>query len=63
MKYKVGDKVKIIKRLHGHNFLIGEIVTIDAVYFRDYVAYIEKSRYWITDEEVVPLDFKKLKIL
>jgi hypothetical protein len=63
MKYKVGDKVKIIKRLHGHNFLIGEIVTIDAVGRKDYVACRGKVGYWITDSEVAPFTFKKLKIL
>ena len=31
-KYKVGDKCKVVKRLHGHEFEIGEKVTIRNCY-------------------------------
>ena len=29
MKFKVGDKVKVIAKKHGHGFNIGEIVKIE----------------------------------
>ena len=36
MKFKVGDKVKVIAKKHGHGFNIGEIVKIEEISDRDY---------------------------
>jgi len=53
MKYKVGDKVRIIKKVHGHGFNIGEIVTINKVGSDDYdVSNDNNDAYWVNDREV-----------
>jgi len=53
--YKVGDKVRVIDRTHGHGFEIGEEVTIDQVYRedKDYrCSNSERDFWWLTEEEV-----------
>lgn len=48
IKYKVGDKVKIIADSNSHGFLIGEIVTIEKVDNRFY----EVANYYIPETDV-----------
>ena len=56
--YKVGDKVRVIDRIHGHEFEIDEEVTIDQVYRedKDYrCSNSERDFWWLTEEEVEPI--------
>lgn len=48
MKYKVGDKVKIIADSNSHGFLIGEIVTIEKIDNRFY----EVANYYVPETDV-----------
>ena len=41
MKFKVGDKVKVIAKKHGHGFNIGEIVKIETIN----VVHLKKTNY------------------
>lgn len=61
MKFKVGDRVKVIARKHGHKFAIGEIVKIDEVSDRDYkCSSLEKNElWWLRDDEVAEVKFTK----
>lgn len=43
MKYKKGDKVKIIAKSNDHGFNIGEVVTIDEVRETSYKASNEED--------------------
>ena len=36
MKFKVGDRVRVVAKKHGHRFDIGEIVKIEEISDRDY---------------------------
>lgn len=46
MKFKVGDKVKVIAEKRGHEFDIGEIVKIEEVSDRDYkCSSLKKTNY------------------
>lgn len=45
MKFKVGDEVKVIARIHGHHFNIGEIVKIIRVKNGFYVCMSSKKGY------------------
>ena len=56
MKYKAGDKVKIIASKHGHEFDIGEIVRIAEVYSDNYKAdYLDGHDFWwVEDDEIEP---------
>lgn len=61
MKFKVGDKVKVIAKKHGHKFAIGEIVKIDEISDRDYkCSSLEKNElWWLRDDEVAEVKFTK----
>lgn len=50
-KFKIGDKVEIIAKKHGHNFNIGDIVEICTVGKDDYNARNAKANWWITADE------------
>lgn len=53
MKYKVGDKVVITERKHGHQFSIGETVKIVNKTSYDYCAKNESGKlWWIMDDEI-----------
>lgn len=53
MKYKVGDKVVIRERKHGHQFSIGETVKIEKKTYYDYYAKNESGKgWWIMDDEI-----------
>lgn len=61
MKFKVGDKVKVIAEKHGHNFDIGEIVRIEEVGDRDYeCSSLKKNElWWMEEDEFVEWKFTK----
>lgn len=61
MKFKVGDKVKVIAKKHGHEFAIGEIVKIEEVSDRDYkCSSLKKNElWWMEEDEFVEWKFTK----
>ena len=60
MKFKVGDKVKVIAEKHGHGFNIGEIVKIEEISDRDYkCSSLEKNELWWMGED----EFTKVKFI
>lgn len=61
MKFKVGDKVKVIAKKHGHEFAIGEIVKIEEVSDRDYkCSSLKKNElWWMGEDEFVEWKFTK----
>lgn len=61
MKFKVGDRVKVIARKHGHCFDIGEVVKIEEVGRADYrCSSLERyAIWWLGDDEVAEVKFTK----
>lgn len=60
MKFKVGDKVKVIAEKRGHEFDIGEIVKIEEISDRDYkCSSLEKNELWWMGED----EFTKVKFI
>lgn len=61
MKFKVGDKVKVIAKKHGHHFNIGEIVKIEYTSEYDYTCKsLKNNDYWnLGDDEIVKVKFTK----
>lgn len=61
MKFKVGDKVKVIAEKHGHEFDIGEIVRIEEVSDRGYkCSSLKKNElWWMGEDEFVEWKFTK----
>lgn len=61
MKFKVGDKVKVIAKKHGHCFDIGEVVKIKEVGRADYrCSSLERyTIWWLGDDEVAEVKFTK----
>ena len=63
--YKVGDEVRVVKEIHGHEFDIDEVVTIVEVSptgVRDVVDYrcnSENNSWWLRKEEFEPLKEEK----
>lgn len=56
MKFKVGDKVRIARKIHAHDFDIGDIVKIVDTYEQDNIQYYgEKSgeylKFWFSEDE------------
>lgn len=54
MKYKVGDKVRIVSCEYGHGFNLGDIVKISKVGETDYEAIKNGESWYVDDEEVEP---------
>jgi hypothetical protein len=54
MKYKVGDKVKVVAMKCGHQFDIGEVITIHKVNDYDYCASNGKEMWYMQDSEIEP---------
>ena len=56
----VGDKVKVIKHKYGHEFEIGQIVTIKVIDQRDggyeCVGETNPMMWWLWPEEFEPLN-------
>jgi len=53
-KFKVGDKCKVVKQLHGHEFEIGEKVTIRKCYPDEDTPHYEcinGTRFWYLEDE------------
>ena len=61
MKFKVGDKVKVIAKKHGHGFNIGEIVKIEEISDRDYkCSSLKKDKlWWMGEDEFIKVKFIK----
>lgn len=60
MKFKVGDKVRVVAKKHGHRFDIGEIVKIEEISDRDYqCSSLEKNESWWMEED----EFTKVKFI
>jgi len=61
MKFKVGDKVKVIAKRHGHEFDIGEIVKIEEVSNGGYkCSSLKKNKlWWMGEDEFVEWKFTK----
>lgn len=61
MKFKVEDKVKVIAKIHGHHFDIGEIVKIEHASENTYVCKsLKNNNYWsLRDDEIVKVKFTK----
>lgn len=61
MKFKVGDRVKVIARKHGHCFDIGKVVNIKEVNHEGYVcSSLERNKiWWLRDDEVAEVKFTK----
>ena len=60
MEFKVGDKVRVVAKKHGHRFDIGEIVKIEEISDRDYqCSSLEKNELWWMGED----EFTKVKFI
>lgn len=61
MKFKVGDKVRVVAKKHGHRFDIGEIVKIEKISDRDYqCSSLEKNElWWMGEDEFTNVKFIK----
>lgn len=60
MKFKVGDKVKVIAKRHGHEFDIGEIVKIEEVSGGYKCSSLKKNKlWWMGEDEFVEWKFTK----
>ncbi len=64
MKFKVGDKVRVIAKRHGHGFNIGEIVKIEEISDRDYTcsSLKENELWWMGEDEFTKVKFTKLDL-
>lgn len=51
IKFKIGDKVEITARNHGHHFNIGDIVEICSINKGNYNARGPKANWWICADE------------
>lgn len=54
MKFKKGDKVRIISNVSMHHFKIGEVVTIKSIDNEYYLAYGDSWHWYINDSECEP---------
>ena len=61
MKFKVGDKVRVIAKRYGHGFNIGEIVKIEEISDRDYTcsSLKENELWWMGEDEFTKVKFTK----
>lgn len=56
MRFKKGDKVRIINNESCHDFKIGGIVTIESINRPYYSAYsIDEETWWFADSECEPI--------
>lgn len=61
MKFKQGDKIKILRSLHGHEYPIGSIRTIDRIDSDGYI--FTSGPYFVKADEIKLVNGKKEKIL
>ena len=61
MEFKVGDKVRVVAKKHGHRFDIGEIVKIEEIDDRNYkCSSLKKDElWWMREDEFVKVKFTK----
>lgn len=52
MKYKAGQKVKVINRINGHKFQLNEVVTIIIVSDSSYTCGNNTDKWNLTEDEV-----------
>lgn len=58
-KFNVGDKVRVVHKLYGHDFSIGDIVTISSVNDFDYTCSGPNNKKWfLRDHELEPAKCK-----
>ena len=67
MKYKVGDKVRVINNSNDNQFKIGEIVTITHLYENTdnptashYKANSNNDSWWVNDNNIEPFNYKDM---
>ena len=63
MRYRVGDRVKIVDNLHEHEFRIGEVVTIQTIEDEDYKASNGEDYWWVQDEELEAVPDNKPEVV
>lgn len=62
MKFKEGQKVRVVSQKHGHLFDLGDIVTIKFAYPSSnrgkggYSCELNGKIWWLTDEELEEID-------
>lgn len=63
-KFKVGDKVRVVARHNGHEFNIGDIVTITNCNRKDNdYECIDDTDYWfLTESEIEPVKPRQLEL-
>lgn len=57
-KFKAGDRARVVKEIHGHDFAIGDNVTIESIdpAIPRYKCYDDKrSEWWYLDDEELEL--------
>lgn len=61
MKFKVGDKVRVKAKKHGHAFDIGELVKIEEISDREYkCSSLKKDElWWMGEDEFAEVKFTK----
>lgn len=63
IKFKIGEKYRVIKNLHGHKFSMGETVTCTNVYFDGEIGTMSSlqsvQRFNVTTSEVEPFSKRK----
>jgi len=52
----VGDKVRVTKNIHGHQFEIGEEVVLTEEVSKSWRCQGENDWWWLTEEEFEPLN-------
>lgn len=65
-KFKVGDKVTVVKCIYGHRFKLGSVLTINRIDDNIqpvYFATLGNTGYWVDDNELSPPPLKKLKVV
>lgn len=64
-KFKIGDKVTVVKRMYGHGFKLGSTIIIKLVDNTSptYYAKLKDAEYWVDGSELSPPPLKKLKVV
>lgn len=64
-EYKVGDKAIVIREICGHQYPLGEIVTIinEAEHYGYFEVTDGKDQFYVSEKEIFPYEIVKRKIL